>query len=199
MAFRRLILRIVVVLGFIGFSAPAFAGGGADDFISELGEQAIKVLQGSANQEGRKTEFERLFTGYFDTDQIGRTALGRFWRQTTPEQQAEYQILFKRYIIDVYSTRFSGYSGQKFVVSGQKNVERGEILVSSQIVSQDGSPPINVDWRISNKSGYKITDVVVEGVSMLVTQRQEFSSIINGNGGKVEALLTLLRKKAGGK
>lgn len=197
MRFAQVFQRLALVVGILGFaSQPSLADDGASAFVSDLGAKALTILADSTNLTEREPAFAKLFTEDFDVPTIGRFVLGRFWRTMTPEQQAEYLDTFKRYVVWVYSTRFSGYSGQGFDVLGSKPVEEGANLVSSRITSTDGSQPIQIDWRVIKVDGaYKITDVVVEGVSMLVTQRQEFSSIINQNGGKVQPLIDMLKKK----
>lgn len=199
MRLAQVFQRLALVVGIFGFaSQPSLADDGATSFVSDLGARALTILDGSTSLAEREPAFAKLFTQDFDVPTIGRFVLGRFWRTMTPEQQADYLDTFQRYVVWVYSTRFSGYSGEGFDVLGSKPVEEGASLVSSQITSTDGSPPIQIDWRVIKvNNAYKITDVVVEGVSMLVTQRQEFSSVINQNGGKVQPLIDMLKKKVG--
>ena len=97
-------------------------------------------------------------------------------------------------IVSLYSSRFGAYNGEKFDVSGFRGDGKKDILVTSFIVPDDGSK-VKVDWRIREKNGQmKIIDVIIEGVSMSLTQRSDFSSVIQRGGGKVEALLKHLRK-----
>src|SRR5262249_26267570 len=128
---------------------------------------------------------------------IARFVLGRYWNLATPEQQRDYQRLFADMIVKVYSGRFSMYSGETLKVTGSRQESGSDSIVSSQILRPSG-PPVSVDWRVRDRNGdYKIIDVAVEGVSMGVTQRDEFSSVIQRGGGTVDALIKELRRRTG--
>jgi phospholipid transport system substrate-binding protein len=101
------------------------------------------------------------------------------------------------YIVRIYSQRFNEYSGEQFKVL--KTTPQGEeAFVNSQIIRPSGGPPVKVDWRLKKEgSGYKIVDVIIEGISMVTTQRDEFSAVIQRNGGQLDGLTKALREKAG--
>ncbi|NBX67190.1 MAG: ABC transporter substrate-binding protein [Proteobacteria bacterium] len=166
----------------------------AQGMIERLGNEAIRTISNqSLDESAKKQVFKRLLTQNFDMSTIGRFAMGKFWRTATPQQQSEYQRLYERMIIDVYTARFNKYSGQIFEVTGNRVDESGDIVVSSNVKS-DGTP-IAVDWRVRPKGGaYRIIDVMVEGVSMAVTQRNDFAGVIQQGGGTVDALLDYLKK-----
>ncbi|HWK46046.1 MAG TPA: ABC transporter substrate-binding protein [Stellaceae bacterium] len=168
-------------------------------FIQGLGDQAIKLITDkSLTREARREQFTKLFTASFDVPSIGRFVLGRYWRTATPQQQSEYLQLFGEYVVSVYSDRFTDYSGEKFKVTGTRKDDDTNNTVSSEIDRPNGGPPIKIDWRVTNGAdGYKITDVIVENLSMAITQRSEFSSIIERGGGNVDALIALLKQKLG--
>lgn len=162
-------------------------------FIEDLGDQAIDILQRRSSTDAMTEEFRSLFRASFDIPTIGRFVLGRNWRQATEEQQREYLTLIEDLVIETYSRRFSGYSGERFTIGSTRQQGDNDVLVMSQIVRPDG-PPINVGWRVRDRSGgYRIIDVIVEQISMGVTYRDEFNSIIQRNGGRIEALLDALR------
>ncbi|MBV5334014.1 ABC transporter substrate-binding protein, partial [bacterium] len=121
--------------------------------------------------------------------------LGRYWNVADETQRREYMTLFEKMIVDAYAGRFAEYSGETFKVAGVRPDGDVDSHVTTQIVRPSG-PPVNVEWRV-RKTGatYKIIDVVVEGVSMGVTQRSEFASVIQTNGGQVDGLLKALRAK----
>jgi phospholipid transport system substrate-binding protein len=126
---------------------------------------------------------------------VARFVLGRYWRVATPAEQQQFQKLFEDYVVFAYAARLSDYGGEIFKVTGDQPDGDGYI-VASQIVRQNGEPPLKIDWRLINDNGaLKISDVVVEGVSMAVTQRSEFASVIARNGGSINGLLTLMREK----
>jgi phospholipid transport system substrate-binding protein len=124
--------------------------------------------------------------------------LGRYWNVATEEQRAEFVKLFEEYIALAYSTRLAEYTGETLKVTGSRPDADGAV-VSSQILRPAGAAPVKVDWRLIGRNGaYKISDVSVDGISMAVTQRSEFASVIQHNGGQVQGLITMLREKTGG-
>lgn len=167
---------------------------GALSFIENMGQQAIGFLSNSAlDVDEKKASFRGLLQESFDMKTIGRFSLGRYWRVSTPEQRKEYQNLFEKMVIDVYSQRFSEYRGQKFETRGFRMDGPNDTIVTSFIVPDTG-PEVQVDWRVRHKNGeFRVIDVIVEGVSMSVTQRSDFSSVIQRGGGDVQVLLTHLR------
>ncbi len=168
-------------------------------FIQDLGDQAIKIIAApGSTPETRRKQFATLFTSDFDVPTMGRLALGRYWKEATPQQQAEYLRLAKAYVVSIYSDRFSQYSGEKFRVVGEREQDDVSTIVSSVIDRPSGGPQIHIDWRVTKNDGsFKIIDVIVENLSMAITQRSEFASIIERGGGNVDVLLDLLRKKVG--
>ena len=166
------------------FGTDTFVG--LDNYRSLLGDQ---VFRGDL--------FRTLLYAGFDVPYIGRWVLGRYWNSANDAQRTEYQKLFEQLIVNTYAERFVEYSGETFKITGINPAGEADSMVTTQIVRPNG-PPVNVSWRV-RKSGadYKIIDVVVENVSMGVTQRQEFASVIEQNGGRVDGLIQALRQKVG--
>ncbi len=168
-------------------------GTGAQNFIESLANRGIDILSNEEMKAEKKKEaFRKLLQDSFDMKTISRFSLGRYWRVSTPEQRREYQNLFEIMILDVYTQRFSGYEGQKFETRSFRSDGPKDTIVVSFLVPKEG-PEIQVEWRIRYKRGrYKVIDVIVEGVSMSVTQRSDFSSVIQRGGGDIQVLLTHL-------
>ncbi len=169
----------------------------AHKFISNLMEQGIGVLENKdMPEEKRQKKFSALLHNNFDMKTIARFSLGRYWRTSTKSEQKEYLKLFEDMIVEVYSRRFSNYDGQKIEVTSAREEGRADIMVSSIIIPETGSK-IDVDWRVRKKKDgqLKVIDIIVEGVSMSMTQRSDFSSVIQRGGGKIEVLLAHLRPK----
>jgi phospholipid transport system substrate-binding protein len=121
--------------------------------------------------------------------------LGRYWRQASAAEQQEFLRLFEDYVVYVYSARLSDFSGETFKVRSSRT-DQDAVIVSTDIFSPRATAPLKVDWRLVNDNGaYKIADVVVEGVSLMVTERSEFASVIERHGGQVDRLLALMQKK----
>jgi phospholipid transport system substrate-binding protein len=172
------------------------AAGDSAGFIADLGTRAVKVLSSPDSEKDREKQFRALFDAGFDVPAITRFALGRYWQTASEAQQKEFTGLFTAYMVHVYTVRFNEFTGQQFKVTGSRPESDTSSLVSSQMGS-GGNPGVKIDWRVTAApDGFKIIDLVVEGISMAVTQRQEFSAVIQRNGGDIEALLKLLRAKA---
>src|SRR5271166_379378 len=194
---RRSVLTTALVL-IVGALAPALAAT-ADPatVINNLGNRALEVLGKNTTPAQRVARFHELFREEFDVPGIARFVLGRYWKTASPEQQDEFTKLFEDYIALVYSSQLSAYSGETLKVTGSRADAEGAI-VASEIIRPAGTPPVKVEWHLADQHGtYKIRDVAVDGISMAVTQRSEFASVIQRNGGQVQGLIAMLREKTG--
>jgi phospholipid transport system substrate-binding protein len=169
-------------------------------FIQDLGDQAIAVIADKGlNQDQRSAKFREMLRSSFDLPTIGRFVIGRSWNAATPAQQQEYMKLFESLVIKSYSDRFALYTGEGFQVTGVRQESEKDSIITSEITHPDGSEPTSVDWRVRKREGKMgIIDVVVEGVSLSVTQRQEYASIIQRDGGKLDGLLEQMRQQVNG-
>ena len=183
-------LFFIPTFGVLADSDPAVQAQQAQEFVSRLGDDAITTLDNTkGDQSARREEFKRILNDNFDMSAIGQFALGRYWATATDAEKSEYLTLFKDMVIDVYTQRFSDYYDQKFIVTGSNPSGKKDVIVNSLI--KGSGQPIKVDWRVRDN---KVIDVIVEGVSMSVTQRNDFASIIQNNGGEVSALINHLKK-----
>lgn len=167
----------------------------ASAFVAELGERAIAVLARSDLPAGERREaLATLLNDGFDVALIARLALGRPYRELAPAERAEYERLFRAVVVATYSARLAGYAGERLVVLRETITSGGDVLVASEI-RRAGAEPLRVDWRVRRGAdGPKIVDVIVENVSMVVTQRNEFQAVVAAHG--VAGLLDLLRERA---
>ena len=172
--------------------------GQSEAFVADLSNVAIQQLVNpNVPREQRVTTFREILRTNFDINNIARFVLGRYWRVATPAQRTEYQQMFEKLLIKLYEEKFRQYNGQTLTVTGSRLASGGNFaLVASKIKDPAAAQPINVEWRVVRGSALKIADVVVEGISMGLSQRQEFASVIQRNGGSVEALLKVMRDSA---
>jgi phospholipid transport system substrate-binding protein len=205
---RRLFIAVTALLALAGtvLTPSAFAQTRSEEasrFVADLGARAIEVLvEPGIGREDQARRFNLLLNEGFDVPYIGRFVLGRYWQAATEAERSEYLELFEKLIIGVYADRFAQYSGRDLKASetlkilGHRDEGERDAIVSSQINRPDG-PPVAVDWRVREQrdDGFKVIDVAVEGVSMSVTQRNEFASVIQRGGGRIEALLQALRER----
>jgi phospholipid transport system substrate-binding protein len=185
---------IILIFGLLVFpgAASATTPDGAAQFIGKLSADASAALKsGGLSLYQKETRVRVLLSDNFDLKLIGRFVLGRAWRKISAEQRAQYMELFEQFVLRTYSRRLGGYTGQKFDVISAKNLGTKDVLVSTRI-SRPTGPPINAGWRVREmKYGHKILDVMVAGVSMVVTQRSEFRAVIRRQG--VSGLIETLR------
>lgn len=195
---RRLFIAACTVLaaGWVVSASPSPAMAAPDQFIREVGGETLKAL-GDRNltHEQRETLVRNLLTAHLDLDAVGQFCLGRYSSRLSDGQKEEYGSLFLDYLVKVYAQLLSQYNGEVLEVRDGVRAAGSEHVVDSVINRQNG-PPIRVEWKTHDKAGKPlVTDVVVEGVSMAFTQRQQFESVIQNNGGKIEALFAAMRKQ----
>lgn len=195
-----IVLLLVACAAAPGAVHPAAAEDISKDaagLVTNLGDQAIATITDKElTPAARERRFHDMFVNSFDVPAIGRFVLGRYWRTASEAQRAEFLKLFEDMIVKTYTGRFSEYKGESFVVVGSRADGDNNAIVTTNITRPNGSPPVKVDWRVLKPQGkLKIVDVVIEGVSMSVTQQQEFGSVIQRNGGQIDALLTSMRER----
>jgi len=175
-----------------GTAAEATSLAAAAQFIEEMGQQALGALNGDGGTlEQREEQVRALLRDGLALELLGRFVLGKAWRKASPGERAEYQRLFGEYLTHTYARRIASYKGETFTITDTKPIAETDAIVLTAIARPNG-PPLNAGWRVRNIEGsHKIVDVVVEGVSMAVTQRQEFASITAKDG--VEGLIEALR------
>ncbi len=190
--------------GFVSLAGAAILAGpawaatdpqGAAQFIRWMGDQALALLRNPAvTLEQREAAFRNLLREGFDLDFIGRFTLGRHAATLTPEQRLEFREAFGEFVLKTYARRLSAYSGETLSIGGVQPAGEQDAIVSTRL-ERDGAPLLSADWRvrvIDNR--FRVIDVSVQGISMSVTQRQEFASVIATSG--VNGLIAQLRARA---
>ena len=177
--------------------ADAAAAEKALEFIEVLTVEALGLLgENNPDDAAFEEQFRTFIIKGFDVPFVGRVALGTYWRRATQEQQTEYQVLFRDYIVKTYAERFRLFSGETLEVTDVIEVDEDETVVRTEIVHPD-DPNISVDWHVrSGAESNLILDVIIEGLRLTRTLNENFSDIIRVGGGDVEVLLQLLRDRA---
>jgi phospholipid transport system substrate-binding protein len=169
-------------------------------FMEGFGNRAIKVL--AETQQGtpeREVELRRLLNDHFDVEFISRFVLSRFWRTASEQERAEFRRVFEDYVIAAYGRRFGGFNGERFAITGTFPQDNERSVVRSDVMRPSGET-LTVDWRVQKRQGdgaWRIVDIVVEGVSMMVTQRSEFLAVLQREG-SVAALNDKLKQITAG-
>ena len=168
-------------------------GQDAAQFIQNLGTQGIQALGPSVPAAQRVARFRQLFESDFDGPGITRFVLGPMGHNMSPEQQQEFAKLFRDYVAQTYAEKLAGFGGAPFRVTGQRQAG-DETIVTSQVQRQ-GSPT-ELDWYVANRGGrFVVTDVHVSGSSMKVSERSQLAGILQRNGGRPDALLSVMRQQ----
>jgi len=194
--FAAAALAAPVVRRAVAQSAAADAVPAATGFIDRLSQRAIDGLTSKEMDLAERTNrFRVLFTEAFDVPTIGRFALGTPWRTASETDRAAYLKAFEDYIVSSYATRFADYGGEKIVTVGSRRGDEGEVFVQSQFMRAQGAP-VRVSWRLRPVAdSWRIIDVIIEDVSMAITQRDDFSATVQRNGGRLQALIDALRAR----
>ncbi|MFY8106617.1 phospholipid-binding protein MlaC [Elstera sp.] len=196
--------RAVLLAGVSLAVLPSFAVQAADiskearELIETLGVQAIGTINDDKLADAdRREKFSKLLVDGFDIPAIARFCLGRYWRGATDEQKAAYQAAFQQMIIAVYATRFREYRGVAFSVVNSRSEGDDHAIVTSSLQPPTSSQAAKVEWRVLRPQGKpKVVDVIVEGVSMSLTQQQDFAAAMQSNGGDLDRFIAELKKRA---
>jgi len=174
--------------------ASADLGSRAARFIEERGRQVIAVVNGPGSMDERRSAVEAILRESVDIRGVAQFVLGRHWRTASEAQRAEYLRLFEAVLVRNLSSRFGEISGASFTVARNQMASEEEALVST-VVSRPNTPAIALDWRVAVVGGApKVVDVVAEGTSLRITQRSEYSAVVQRDGG-LDGLLRAMRQQ----
>lgn len=196
---RRQLLKTVPALvialaigGMPALAAPSPEA--ARSLIQTVGEQVLTILKSDQSDEEKFRRLVELLDGAIDVDLVARLILARHWRTADEAQQAEYLKLFRAYALDNLASKLNIYNGQEFEIVDSQVAGKRDALVKTLILSPD-RPPLHVDWRIRElKDGALVAiDLIVENVSLIVTQRSEFGAVVERRG--MDGLLAELRQR----
>ena len=166
----------------------------ADIFIQSIVNRAAETLSAEITKDERIEKLKDIARETVDIDGIGRYTLGSYKNNITDKQLKRYKSLFREYFLKTFSSRLAEYSNPEIEVVSKKKLNANYTMVSSILVSTEQRPEVKIDWRVSTKNpdNLLIMNLIIEGLSLARTQREEFSSIINSNNGSINALLANL-------
>ncbi len=193
------IRSFLLVAGFAGLlmqAAPALAAESAASFIAQAGNSVLSLARDHSLSEAElKQRLGAIADKDFDAPRIAKFVLGRYWRTASEAGRQQFIQAFENYMVQASAPRSRQYSGAQFKVTGER--QDGQTSMVTTDIARPNGQPAHVIWQVvQTPSGYKITDVSIEGISQAVTYRQEFSSVIEQNGGRIAALTQQLRQKA---
>ena len=195
MLLKKITKVIVTFIIFLFFAQNSYAQT-PKDFVIEITSSASKILIKNLDKNTKIQQLRNLAEKAVDIKGVGRYSLGKHRKNITDEQLTEYEKLFKEYFLKSFSSRLSEYTDPKINVIGQEILNEKYTMVSSILVADEKRPEVNIKWRVYTKNPTKplIRDVIIEGLSLARTQREEFNSVIQSNDGNIEALFDNLRK-----
>jgi phospholipid transport system substrate-binding protein len=208
MTFRSLLRRQLILGGFALLSWPlprrpasaAPTAAVAEEVVQRLVDQVWQLLASGGVDSVDQDDLLSLLEEGTDLSLLGQLVLGRYWRQANPRQRSEYLRLFRRYMLQTFVQRLRqyvgsdlGFAGERFQIIASRPVGQRDILVQSR-VAPPSSQPLRVDWRLRERPGEPvIIDLIVEGISLLVTQRSEFAAVLERGG--IDRLLSELQAR----
>ena len=170
-----------------------------DIFVQSTVNRAAQTLGGNLTKEERVEKLKDIARETVDIEGIGFYSLGSNRKNLTDDQLNEYKKVFSEYFLKSFSSRLAEYSNPEIEVNSKKVINENYTIVSSTLAGTDSRPEVKIEWRVytKNPENLLIRDLIIEGLSLARTQKEEFSSIINSNDGKIEALLKNLSDFAG--
>ena len=186
-------IKIFVVITFLIIINSVFASSfsAEKDFVSNFAESAIDILSDNEMLEGEKnSKFTDLVMSAIDLNLISKFVLSKTWKNATDDQKERYIQAFKNYFINSYANKLDQYSGEQVEVVDAE--EAGKYVIVNSFIYREGTDTlkINLKWRLLNRDGeIKIIDLNIEGISLIIAQREEFQSFLANNEGDLEKLI----------
>jgi len=166
-----------------------------DIFVQSTVNRAAKTLGSNLTKVERVDKLKEIASDTVDINGIGYYTLGAYRDNINDEQLKQYNLLFRQYFLKSFSSRLAEYSNPEIKVVSKKKLNKNYTMVSSVLVSTEQRPEVKIDWRIytKNPENPKIRDLIIEGLSLARTQKEEFSSIIQSNDGDINALFSTFK------
>ena len=194
MRLKKFLIFTFVIINFIGINHSYSIE--PDVFVQSTVNRASEALNNKYSKEEKIEKLKQIASETVDIDGISRYTLGSYKNKITDSQMIEYKVLFRQYFLKTFASRLAEYSNPEIKVISKKKLNEKYTMVSSILVSTEQRPEVKIDWRISTKNPNNplIINLVIEGLSLARTQKEEFSSIIQNNDGDINALFSTLKE-----
>ena len=188
-------LIFLTFLIFVFFSINIAYSIEADIFVQSTVNRASEALNDKFSKEEKIQKLKNIAKETVDIKGIGFYTLGSIRKELTKEQIEEYSFLFEKYFLKSFASRLAEYSNPEIEVNSKKKINDNYTIVSSTLIATSKRPEVKIDWRIytKNPNNLLIRDLIIEGLSLARTQKEEFSSIIQSNNGDINALFASLK------
>ena len=191
------ISRNIFILIFLYFSLINYSWSqSASEFIDSVTNEASNVLSSKLTDEEKIVQLKKIGENSVDIDGVGLYTLGKYRKILSDDQKNQYKELFRNYFLKSFSGRLVGYSDAKIAVLSEEIKNEKYTIVYTKLIGTSDRPEIKIDWRVYTKDPEKplIRDLIIEGLSLARTQKEEFNSIILNNDGNIQALFENLNK-----
>ena len=190
------IRKILILLFLLNLNCVYVQSVEPDVFVQSTVNRASAILTKNISKEDKMNELKLIAKDTVDIRVIGLYTLGSFRKNLSENEKNEYSDLFERYFLKTFSSRLSEYTNPKIEVSDKKVLNKNYTIVNSVLVGTSERPEVKIDWRIytKNPDNPQIRDLIIEGLSLVRTQKEEFSSILNSNNGDINSLFKVLEE-----
>ena len=176
-----------IVAAILTYNISAASTKDATKFVNDLSDNVMSIMKHNSLTDSQKEDrLSVIFTKVVDTDWIGKFALGRNWNTASAETQQEYLKLFKKYLVSIYVPNFKKYTSQKLQITRVNETAKNEFLVQTLMIDTATKNAIKIDYRMIQKNEdptqFLIFDIIGEGISLIATQRSEFTTVISREG-----------------
>ena len=193
---KRLVCYLTPLLIILNTSLLAYSSD-PKEFVNELVSDALsKLSDKNLNQDQKSTFIENVAMENVDINALGLYTLGELRKSSSKDDLLDYQKSFEKYFLKSLTSRLTDYSSSKFEILGSEKKSANYTIVNSKVSPIDGGPEIKIDWRIYTKNPDKplIRDLIVEGLSLARTQKEEFASILSSNNNDIRLLINKLNE-----
>lgn len=197
--FRYYLIAICASL-LLSLSASGAQAAGAEEarqFVDDMGKKVLATVNSQSGEAG-KQQLRQMFSENVDMEWMAQFVLGRAWPQATDDQKSRYVQAYKEYLLSRYTANFSDYAGSKYTITGVKPVADGQFIVGMAVNAPKATDQeVQAGYRVRASGGpFKIIDIIIEGVSLITTERSEFASVVQKDG--MDKLITQLQAKTSG-
>ena len=194
MRLKKFLIFAFIIINFISINQSYSIE--PDVFVQSTVNRASEALNNKYSLEEKIEKLKMIASETVDIDGISRYTLGSYKNKITDSQMIEYKVLFRQYFLKTFASRLAEYSNPEIKVISKKKLNEKYTMVSSILVSTEQRPEVKIDWRIitKNPNNPLIINLVIEGLSLARTQKEEFSSIIQSNDGDINALFSTLKE-----
>ena len=194
MRIKKILILFIFIFSFSNFNEVFSIE--PDVFVQSTVNRASKILSSNLNKENKIKELKNIAAETVDIEILGLYTLGSYRKNLNDDQKKKYAVLFKEYFLKTFASRLAEYSNPEIEVTSKRKINEKYTIVSSSLVKTDKRPEVKIDWRVytKNPENLLIRDLIIEGLSLARTQKEEFLSIIQNNDEDINALFETLRE-----